>query len=448
MSKSLKDIVEDGFNRLAVLADKRKELMARCDELAEGTSSKQCQQGVNKLEQTELTYTAEVNSHVDRSKEVLQQTLSQIVEDNERYLASVKENLQLRISRVFKELAHTREWVMAGAAEKFDSSVRPLERETEAGVIELRFEAVKLLGELEAACSRNQSALHEVQAEIAGNLSSNEHELTASLGTEFSALVQESARRRTKQTETLEKLYSEQASQMTSLTEEMDLRISLVVTQNLETVKKLGKESEKAIDGIREEVISSAATEIVNLSQESFSELEASYEFSHHELSEKLTDLRSQTDSLLAQVKQQLADLETSVRASCQTVSEEVKKRPVPDPSATANLRNPVDEAIKQLSRELDVTSTDFKRQLNELLKIQSDRLNNLCASAESSISATALALNTELKQMSRLHEQTWGEREQELQNRLRKLEKEALDTYALVAGSADTNSNDSDGGS
>lgn len=431
MSKSLKDIVEDGFAKLAVLSDKRKELLAKCEEFSNGSSSKQCQQGVQKLEATEGSYSAEISSHEERSHEVLQQTLAQIVEDNERFLSSVKENLQLRIARVLKDLSQRREWMLADSSEKFDSTVRPLERELEAGTTDLRFEAAKLLGELSAACKRSQSSLHESQAEISGRVSSTENEMSAELGAEFGQLVQEAQRRRKQTTESLEELYGEQSTQMANLTEEMDEKISCVVTQNLHTVKDLGKEAERAFGEIKENVISTTASEIVSLSQESFSELEASYEYSHHELSDKLSELRGQTDKLLGQVNEFLSDLEAGIKSSAESLSEEIKKKP--SNQAKNNSRNPIDESLKQLTRELDLSSSDFKRQLNELLKIQSDRLANLCSSAESSISATALALNTELKQLIRLHEQSWGEREQELLARLRKMEKEAQETYALV---------------
>lgn len=445
MSKSLKDIVEEGFARLAVLSEKRKELLLRCEEFADGSSSPQCKQGLNKLESTEVSYSQEISAHVDRSQEVLQQTLAQIVEDNERFLASVKENLHLRITRVLKELERSRDWLIAGSTEKYESLIMPLEREMEAGKTELRFQAVKLLGDLEASCKRSQSALNESQAEIAGRLSSSEHELIGMLGSDFGTLVQESEKRRSLVTQSLEMLYKQQSEQMTTLTEEMDQRISLVVAKKLESVKALGNTTETSIEQIRDKVLSAAAAEIAASSQEAFSELEVSYEFSHQDLSEKLQDLRRQTNEMLVQVKQFLDELENSIRSSADSIDTELRSRPPVDPVSTLSLRNPVEETIKQLSREADSVAVDFKRQMNELVKIQSDRLSNLCASAETSLSAATQALNTELKQMTRLHDQTWTEREQELTNRLRKLEKEASETYALVG---DVGSEDSADGS
>ena len=286
---------------------------------------------------------------------------------------------------------------------------------------------------MEALCKRSQSSLHEAQAEIAGRLSASEHELTGALGVEFSNLVQESERRRRQVTESLEKLYSDQASQMTSLTEEMDERISTVVTVHMSAVAKIGKDAEHSLDETSKQVVSSSAAEIVALSQESFAELEASYEFSHRELSDKLSDLRTQTNRLLEQVKGFLNELEAGTKTSCDSLAEEIKNRPIAKLSGGSSTKSPVDDTIKQLSRELDSSASEFKRQLNELLRIQQDRLSNLCSAAESSISATATALNTELKQMTRLYEQTWNEKEQELLAKLRKTEREAQETYALV---------------
>jgi hypothetical protein len=221
---------------------------------------------------------------------------------------------------------------------------------------------------------------------------------------------------------------------MTSITEEMDERISTVVTKQVETVNKLGKEAAKSLEQSSSQLVSSAASEIVSLSQESFSELEASYEFSHQELSDKLTELRNQTEQLLLQVKDSLNEMEATTKAGGDKIAQELKQRPAAVPAENAATRNPVEDIIRQLSRELDLSSSDLKRQLNELLKIQSERLANLSSAAENSISGTAASLNSELKQITRLQQQTWTEREQELLARLRKMEKETEETYAMVS--------------
>ena len=435
MSKNLKDIVEDGFTRLSSLAAKRQEILSRCDRLAEGAKSEAAVIGLSKVEAVEPANTAEVTEHLTRSEKVLEQALAQIIEDNERYLSSAKEHLQLRVERMIKELNHSQEWTVAGSSERFDSLIRPLEREQAAGTTDLRFEAVKLLGELEAYCKRSQSTLHEAQAEIAGRLSSSEHELTAELGVEFKSLVQEAERRRHQVTQSLEQLYSHQTEQLSTLTEDLNDRLSAAVKENIHSVKEMCKEAEGSLEKIREDVVTSAVSEVVSLSQESFSELEASYEFSHHELSEKLTDLRGQTSKLLAQVKEFLTDMDEGVRARGESISLSIKERP--NGAESGKSKGPLEDLMSDLARQLDTLNSDFKQQMNELMKIQTERLNNLCGSAESSFTASAQALSTELKQMTGMHQQTWSDREQDLLKRIIKLEKETSETLALVSGSA-----------
>lgn len=442
MSKSLKDIVEDGFGKLAVLSEKRKELIERAEELSGGAGSRQGQQGTQKLEFAESNYKDEIASHVTHSQEVFKQTLTQIVEDNERFLSGIKENLELRVSRVSRELAQTREWLLSGASEKLDSSIRPIEREMEAGVTDLKFDAVKLLGELEALCKRGESSLHEAQAEISGKLSRNQHELTANLNKEFGSIVEASESRRQKLSESLEKLYSEQSSKMAGLTEDLDQRISAVVNDNIGSVKNFGKNAERELDQVKDTVVNLATTQIITLSKESLSELESSHEFSNHELSEKLADLQTSTEELVMQVKEFLEELEKSVKTGFETVSEQLKNKPsasIPESPS----RSAVEDSVKQLSRELELNLNDFKRQLGELLKIQSDRLSNLCSTTDNSISATATSVYAELKQMTRLYDQTWSEREQDILARLRKLEKETQDASSRVSG---TNSDNESG--
>ncbi|MBX9686057.1 MAG: hypothetical protein K2X27_05110 [Candidatus Obscuribacterales bacterium] len=434
MSKSLKDIVEDGFAKLSALSEKRNELLQTSRLFLETDSQQQAEQGAEKLKATEALYGDEITKSLERSNDILQQSMSQIVEDNERFLSSLKENLQLKIAKVFKDLSYTREWLLVGASERFDSSVRPLEREMAAGATGVQFEAAKLLGELEAACKRNECALHEAQAEIAGNLAKSEHELTGSLGNGFGNLVQESEKRRSKVNELLEGLYSEQNSQMSSMTSELEKKIALLVKNKMDALNALGKATQESVDGVKEDATKAASTELVSLSQEAFTELEASYEFSNNEIQEKLLELRTQTEQLLTELRQSLLEGEEAARLGLESVFEETKSKAIEDNQLEKPKSSPVDDALVRLGREMENSTAEFKRQLSELLKIQSERLGNLAATAESSISASATALNTELKQLVRLHEQAWSEKEQELLLRLRKLEKEAQDTYNQVS--------------
>lgn len=434
MSKNLKDIVEEGFSKLSSLAAKRQEILSRCDRLTEGSSSEEASHAIRKIESVQSEYKDEMSAHIERSEEVLQQALGQIIEDNERFLSGVKEHLELRIAKMIKDLNHSREWTVASASERFDSMIRPLEREKEAGTTDLRFEALKLLSELEAYCKRSQSTFHEAQAEIAGRLSSSEHELTAELGVEFRELVEEAEKKRHLVTQSLEQLYSHQTEQLSTLTEDLNERLSNAVKDNIRSVKQMSKGSEESLDKIKDEIVTTAVAEIVNLSQESFSELESSYEFSHHELSDKLAELRRQTNKLREQVKEQLSESEQSIRSRCATLCETLKEQPEAGSSKDKNAA--VDELIANFSRQIDLIGNDYRSQMSELVKIQVERLGNLSGSAENSFLTSAQALSTELKQMMRMQQQTWNDKEQELLKRIIKLERETNETIAQVSGS------------
>lgn len=436
MSKNLKDIVEEGFAKLSSLASKRQEILSRCDRLAEGIDGASGKLAVGKIETIEGASQEDMNAHVSRSKEALQQALGQIIEDNERFLASVKEHLELRIERMTKELNHTQEWTVASASERFDSLIRPLEREKEAGTTDLRFEAVKLISELEAACKRSQSAFHEAQAEIGGRLSSSEHELTGELQIEYKKLIEEAEKKRHLVTQSLEQLYSHQAEQLSTLTEDLNEQLDAAVKENIKSVKQMNKESEESLATIRNDVVTVAVAEIVSLSQESFSELEASYEFSHHELSEKLTELRGQTNKLLEQVKESLLTAEKDVRVRAEELTTKLKEEP--EGLSGKDKDSPLEELLSDFGRQFDSINNEYKNQLNDLVKIQVERLGNLSGSAEGAFLTSAQALNTELKQMIRMHQQTWSDREQDILKRISKLEKETNETLSLVSGSGD----------
>lgn len=448
-AKSLKDIVEEGFSKLNALSEKRKVIIERCQESSGGVDGPQAKMGMQKLEATESAYVLEMNTQLDRSQTLLQQTLNQLLEDNERYIAGVKENLNLKISKILKDIAFKKEWQAASALSRLDSTFAPMEREVELSKAELRFQALSLLGELESACKRNQSGLHEKQAEIVASLSASEHELTGSLSKELGSRIQEAQKRGEQVGESLRTLYKEQAEELSKLSENMDSRISLAVSKSHDSIKQLGKESEQTLEQVKSDLVSTAASEIVSSSQESFSELESSYEFSHQELTEKLSEMRGQTERLLEQVKQFLKDVEEGVRSSAENIAKEAKEKPLALSADSMSLRNPVEETMRQLTRDADATVVDFKRQLGDLLRMQSEKLSNLCSSTEEAFSAACLSLNTELKELNKVHEQSWSDKEQELLSRLQKLEKETKETFALVNDDiSESNENGSNDGS
>ena len=157
MTKSLKDIVEDGFSRLARLSEKRRELLLCCSELADGVDGVQCKQSLDRLSEAENTYDEEIGSYALRSQEVMQQALSQIVADNENFIADVSENLQQSIARMMKELHNARVWLLSVAGDNLHSSCSLLEREMEGKADDLRLEALKLLNQLEILRKHNQA---------------------------------------------------------------------------------------------------------------------------------------------------------------------------------------------------------------------------------------------------------------------------------------------------
>lgn len=447
MSKSLKEIVEEGFASLEQLAGKRKEFLSSLSEFSDSANESKCKMASDRFESAEAEFNRQVHEQASRSRDLLNQSLAQVIEDNERFLSSLRESLQLKIARILQELAHSRDWIQVASTEELESTFHPMERELEAGAAEIRTESVSFLGKLEAFCKNSQSSLHESQAEIAGKLSQSERDLISSLGASFNAIVEESQKRRQKSSESLRALYKEQSSKMDSLTEEMDKKISIIVGRNLETVRNLARDADKALLQLKDDVLTGAYTELVSASQESLTELKDSYEFSSHELSEKLNETQAEISTLIEKLREALNQERDKVKSSGEAFSDEIKNRPA-ESSTQSSAEHLLEEAGKQLARDLDSVVADLKRQVSELVRMQADRLTNLCSSAESAVSASATALNTELKQLSRLHEQNWSEREQDLLLRLRKVEKEAQDTYTRISGSlAQDNSAGSNGG-
>ncbi len=262
MAKNLKDIVDEGFAKLALLAEKRTEILQRSEEIANAASGPQSVIADQKMTAAESGYRAEINSQLDRLLEDLRQTLVQVAENNQIFLASSKENLRLRIARILRELEQTQEFSLTGTSQNLESLILQLEKDFEANRSDLRSEAVKHLGELESLCKRSQSWLHQSQAEIAGKLASSEYELTGLLGESFGDLVHQAEERRRLVSESLEDFYRMQDEQMAAATEELNEETSLAVTKSLNDMNKLCAETEKKLEAARDQTIEVASTEL------------------------------------------------------------------------------------------------------------------------------------------------------------------------------------------
>ncbi len=433
MAKNLKDIVDEGFAKLALLADKRMEILKRSEQIASTAGAPQIEFASQKMAAAEVGFRAEINTQLDSLLEDLRQTLVQVAENNQIFLVSVKENLRLRIAKILRELEQTQDYALSGTSEKLGSLILQSEKDFEANRSDLRSESVMLLGDLESLCKRSQSWLHQSQAEIAGKIASSEYELTALLGESFGSLVQQAEERRRQVSESLEEFYRKQDEQMSAATEELNEKTSLAVSKSLSSMEKLCVDSEQKLKAAQDETIKAATSELKSLTHDSLSELVDSCDYSKQELSEKLAEAQELSLQLNAQIKKVLSERESNIKAQAESVYLELKNSG--EETLGIVVRSPVDLAFAAVTDEFGTMQSNLKRKIDDLLKVQAESIASLSAASERTFAELVADSKTQIVEMAKTQDALAEQKEAELLQRLEKLAKQISDTYSMLEG-------------
>lgn len=422
MAKNLKDIVDEGFTKLALLADKRLEILSRVEQITAAANGPEGELADQKLKAVEKNYVAEVNQRVEQMLDELKQSLQELGQNNDFLQKSTKDRLHSSLSKTLGELDHSRQYFLKLSTDKIDSFLKSMDKDLQSGQSELRSVASKQLAELDAVSKRNLASLRHSHAEAEHKIFQGRHDLSAELFDKFSKILKDAEKRRHKLAESFEKLHREHVEKIAAITDKLDDRALL---NSMESLKRTGLAKEKILDITLDDELTTAVSDLKSTSQGALGELSSGWTDSEKELSTKLSELRELSSKLFNQELESLVGIEASIKNGAETICNELKRGP------DSGKPNKIENAFQEISTELSELTEDLNRKVKDLLKSHSDSMASLCSAADKTFAELALDLNKQVADALKSQEQVCVDKEEALMQHLEKLEKLVSDAYS-----------------
>lgn len=431
MAKNLKDIVDEGFTRLAELAQKRKEILARSEAIAT-SSGPQSEAFEQKLKTSEVTYVSEINKQVDQLLEDLRQTLVQVGENKEIFQTSVKETLRLEVAGILQNAEQSRDHAIKAASERLDTQFLKVEKNAGVDKQDFSYEAEKLLLNMDRLCRRSQANLNQIQSDAFGKLAQAKNEYKTGFGETLASILKKAEASRLKAGKTVDRLFDDQADDIEKANKKLDGIVAKVALSSLDDLKDFCKKLEKTLEETKDKTLAEKIEELKNLSKDSLSELEDSCEYSKTELNQKLNELKELSAKLLEQEQQSIDEIGENAMNSSMTICSELRSF---SGNSFNDGANAIEDCFKELNEDFGELEKDLGQKLKELLKKHADGMEKLGVASEKSFSDLFSNYKVQLCEMIKIQDQLFAQKEEDLHRHLGKLEKQIDETSSQLEG-------------
>lgn len=421
MGKHLKDIVEDGFSRLEELADRRRQILSRAQEVAIASLNPQNEAMENKLNQSESALVSDMNEKAEQLLHELKETLEQASESNRHFLNGVKENLEMRLNGTLSEILNSKSNISAGVTERLDSLFNELEKDSESAKSTLNSELNRLISELEGICKGQQTQLLKSQSQIDARVSIECGQLKSSLSEVLNQVLSNLDKKRSDTTATLVSLYQQQKEKLNTKSEESSIDPSAVLSEQFEKMKSTCAEGKQTMVQTSNKLLQSTLEELTSLSRSRLATLDADCALARDLVSRNLETLQGFKERMSTDHELALSEREKDIknRAAAIYMDMITMQNPSDPGSGSANGEN----LFVSTSIELKQMAESLNLQLSDLLQTHSEGLTKLLSSAVRSYSNMMNDFRTQLLELLKEQEEGCIKKEQSLEKQLVLLE-------------------------
>lgn len=418
MAKHLKDIVEEGFARLESLAEKRREILYRADQIASSTTGDHTDSADSKLRHAETSLMTEMESKSKQLLSELEKTLSDEDESGRHFLESGKSRLKLKISGTLTELAQTKAHLLDGSVERLDSLFQELEKDSDVARRHLQSEVERLLADLASSCKANHAKLLQTQSEVEAKLSEETQPLMAELAKTFQWKLEAIEKRRSEIVEELDKMHAQQVKRLAENLNESAL--TPILREQFASMKQscVGKEQE--MSALQDETYTQVTELFSKTGKESLETLQNEYENSRTATISNLEDLKSFKSGILKQQQSYFSDRSQEVKVHVEAICSEL----ITQSGGTAS-NNKVDAAFMETSTQLNSLTGELNNKLENLLQSQAEGLSKLGQSTSRNFSNLLQDFKTQMQDMLKQQELLCQDKEQSLLKQLAHLEEQ-----------------------
>lgn len=440
MGKHLKDIVEDGFARLEELAEKRRHILARAQDLAKESLDPGGSLVESKLSESEAKLLDGMNQKSEEMLDNLKLTLEQNAESNRHFLTGIKENLDMRIEGTLEEIAKNRAQISSGIQERLDSLFAELEADSSSAQDSLNSEVDRLVSELEILCKGQSSVLLKTQSEIDAKLSIETEHLKSGLSEVLSQVLSNLDRKRAEFTESLLTSYRMQKQKLEKAYQEIGLNQSAVLSKEFERMKALSSEAKQSMVKESNKKLQETIDKLRTSSSSNLSTLEADFGLAYDSVHRRFNEMKSANERMLTDHNLAISQRDKEIKNKAAAIYMDLITVQDGETGGVARSQSKFIQTSIRL-KEMSEGMSDF---LGELLNSHSEELSILLASSTRNFANMMVDYRKQLLELLQEQEALCLAKEALLENQLNALERQ-LSGYENA--DADSSKISADGG-
>lgn len=419
MGKHLKDIVEDGFARLEELAEKRRQILARAQDLTKDSLDPAGAVVEAKLSESESKLLDGMNRKSEEILDNLTQTLEQTAESNRHFLNGIKENLDMRLAGTLEEVANNKAQISSGVKERLDSLFADLEADSASARESLNSEVDRLISELEIVCKGQNGLLLKSQSEIDARLASESEQLKSGLSEVLSQVLSNLDRKRGEFTESLGSYYRLQKEKLEKACQETSFNQTGVLSEQFERMKACVSDAKQSMVKESNQKLQETIESLKSSSSSNLSTLEADFALAHDSALRRLNEMKSAKERMLIDHNLALSQRDKEIKSKAAAIYMDLITVQDGEKGSTAGPEN----KFIQTSITLKKMTEGLNDSLLNLLNSHSEELSILLSSSTRNFASMMADYRKQLLELLQEQEQLCLARETALENQLNGLE-------------------------
>ena len=437
--RSLQDIYDAGSKRLDELEQTQKQAL----ELAGGQSVEELSSiessVMQRMEKSLQDLEGEVRNYLDKALEGVKAAATTEVEENKRFLERLQEALKLTSNSLSEDVKHLKESLTARANSSIENNLLLQQRFLEQATGILKADGALSAAQLK---EQSQSCLAEFEVEnshLVMTVLDKNINLPAAFFAEFAKNIANVERRMNECMQALGSRGAEICADLSNDTTEIQASLDTSLQHIQGTLDEAFIASDAKLSAQCEHALAEALAHQESMAQQLASEIQNSPQLSGSSVTDKLNNLRTDTDKLLEQVRQLITDVDFGVRSNSSKLSEEFEE------SLQTRMENAREhhklvgeeraQLMERIGGDLREIESGFQTRLSELAQKCLGRLSTVCVDAELAIVSAHDNCAAEFKNVSSAQERAIEEKTQAILSEIESLSANAILAIKMAAG-------------
>lgn len=433
MSNQLKDILEDGFDRLESLAKKRKHILQRAEELAGKASEKQVDMAEQQMAEMESVVLSDMNRQSQKIQIELNSSLEGILNREKEYVKNSISNMAARMKAALAELRQSQKNLEHNALDMLSSCFAELNVESNFSREILDSEVELYLSELNALCLEHKGLLKSAELETKQMIAIESDRSVDELNKLLRAIAQDIQSKSKEANESIIESNKQQDAKWQSLREKHSKTISQLLKEEFERIREQISEEQSAINKSQQQLLNSSSERVLRSARQMDEQLEKEFAGTYNGVLLQLNELKQLNTRLLEEQKCSLLDLDSDVKRQVYRVYFDLITLSEKPPHERSNL----DKALAELSTELTLVADDLRIRWNEIRKAQEEQIKALSQSASKSLVLAITDCKTKITALLEQDEEQCERQEDELLREMSNLEKKIKRKISMQSDSS-----------